>query len=144
MTRWYYDDPLAAAWMAKHHAMTFSTEGIMDDKSATAWMCSVGPVSFLGDEATVKTSLHERNFYIHPDSLSLLKPQVGDLVAFSDEKVVPVFDKGQLFYHRREIDPYHRLMVLNAHFASEPYLSMKQHIIQRNGIAFHWPKREGA
>lgn len=60
MTGYYYDDPLAAAWMAKHFGMKFW--------NGEHEIC-VTPL--VDSEAEAKR-------YIHQDSLHLLEPQEGD------------------------------------------------------------------
>lgn len=64
--KYYYTDPLAAAWMAKHFGMQFSFDGGM--KYEEIWNLSIDS---------------EPPFYIHPDSLHLLEQQVGDAVQIS-------------------------------------------------------------
>lgn len=62
--KYYYTDPLAAAWMAKHFAMKF-------ENNPTAFS-----YSFMhGDLA----HYHEK-YYIHSDSTPIMEPQIGDMV----------------------------------------------------------------
>ena len=79
--RYFYTDPLAAAWMAKHFGMEFD------------WFSDQGngPVA-----QTPESIAHDilypgtgGRYYIHPDSLHLLEPQARDTVLF--------FDNGPLF-----------------------------------------------
>jgi len=56
--RYYYEDPLEAAYMAKHYGMKLDPEI---------------EVYIYRDEENFK-------YYIHPDSLPLLEPMDGDLV----------------------------------------------------------------
>lgn len=79
MTKYFYDDPIAAAWMAKHFGMEFVIEPSGD---VVTWK-EFGVVSL--------KSWVER-FYIHPDSLHLLEPQNGDCVIDDDGwpyKIIP-------------------------------------------------------
>jgi hypothetical protein len=92
--RFFYTDSLAASWMAKYHGMRF-----IDDAGNDIWFEPYGgsfgyflnheqPVnllfvskpndekaSFLHPEITFRST---DRAYIHPDSLSLLEPRVGD------------------------------------------------------------------
>lgn len=60
--RYYYTDPLAAAWMAKYFQMEFTADSPMH-----CW------------STEIRLPLDE--YYIHPDSEHILEPQTGDLVA---------------------------------------------------------------
>lgn len=141
MTRYYYTDPLAAAWMARHHGMNLYL-GNLENGDFDAygprrphmlvedWEYRNNPNTFLEPVSRV---------YIHPDSLRLLEPQVGDKLEYGD------------------CDPKHVLTVWSdkdfragAHKISESY-AVELHdngtlgrIIQRNGVAFHWPEKEAA
>jgi len=86
--RYYYEDPLAVAWMIKHFSMEFAL-----------------------------TQAHRR--YIHPDSEHLLRPQLEDLVKWKKSK-----------HHPCE------------YTIDEGIIRVYDKIIQRNGIAFHWPLTE--
>lgn len=58
MTRFYYTDPLAAAWMAKHFGMWFTRE------SFHITLCDILDSIYEADPAKC---------YIHPDSMRLLE-----------------------------------------------------------------------
>jgi hypothetical protein len=108
--RYYYTDPLAAAWMAKHHGMLFEDFGDLAHRYA-------GPCLYSClDEDHV--SFKSKRFYIHPDSLHLLEPQVGDFY-------VNDFGHG------------YRL-------CSEDNLESVERILERDGQPIHWPEREAA
>lgn len=64
MSKYYYTDPLAAAWMAKHFGMKFYEFFPESDVAMIRWknkLCVVDKI------------------YIHPDSLHLLEPKIQDL-----------------------------------------------------------------
>jgi hypothetical protein len=115
--RYFYTDPLAAAWMAKHHEMRF---------------CGIGyPMTAPANEKDILGEYSDEDgcyqepigiFNIHPDSLHLLEPQVGDLAQFG-------IDNYGMW---REVEPQYR-----PNFFGIP-------IIQRNGVAFMWPEVENA
>lgn len=68
--RYYYTDPLAAAWMAKHHGVRF----VLLDGSAVS-------EGMMGNQ--IRGDWDYGAFYIHPDSLHLLEPQAGDLLSWA-------------------------------------------------------------
>jgi hypothetical protein len=135
-TRQFYSDPLAAAWMQKHFGMRFTVKikGIPEHEY------EVGP-AFWADEIASPSPA----YYVHPDSLHLLELQVGDVIGGMDSICIV-----------RGIDED------RARFVGEAYVSEtaregkamgwckrsgltgSTHIIQRNGVAFHWPERESA
>lgn len=111
MTRYFYTDPLAAAWMAKHFGMEFT-------------VTHNGP-GCLGKHPLGETPIleHRPPFYIHPDSLPLLGPQVGDLAILPAD---------------HEHSDATRIMEDNIRWVAE----VGAKIIQRDGKAFHWPESE--
>lgn len=80
MTIYYYNDPLAAAWMAKNFGMKFHENGIR-----RAVLCG----NKLDD-------LCEK-FEVHPDSLHLLEPQREDVIECISQQNVPKILCG--YYH---------------------------------------------
>jgi hypothetical protein len=101
--RYYYDDPLAAAWMADKFGMVFRHYTYL-----VTGFCNI----YDGDPAPFGTV-----FYIHPDSLDLLEPMVGDLMRGSNNKAA--------MYYMGDTQP-----------------KPTAHIVQRNGLAFMWPREE--
>lgn len=65
MTKYFYTDPLAAAWMAKWHGMRFTNFSYDDENNESDYMGS---------------TIH---FHIHPDTLHLLAPINGDIATES-------------------------------------------------------------
>lgn len=120
MTRYYYTDPLAAAWMAKHFGMKFC------DKASHS--VSADPSLWYMAERHYQAG----PLFIHPDSLHLLEPQKHDLVDFGW-----IHPCGQSF---------HELTLLNKSFKAFCEKSTcdydSHQIIQRRGKPFHWPEVE--
>lgn len=73
--KYFYKDPLAAAWMAKHFGMQF-----MD---CAGFSVSANPAMA---DMSERHGLSEA-FYIHPDSVNLLEPQFRDIVRGHDDEV---------------------------------------------------------
>lgn len=116
MDRFYYDDPLAAAWMAKHFGMFFEDD-VVDWRAP----CAVWGQRILFDD--------KRKRYIHSDSLPLLEPQTGDLVCGGKHR--SVYSVGV-----SDISTQYCITVEDARALED------LEILRRNGRAFHWPKRE--
>jgi hypothetical protein len=84
---------------------------------------------------TINDDEPDERLYIHPDSLHLLEPQVGDLIKqWGSQAGVPIYDIGAMNGKPCYFMPNN----------SFNYLSSMERIIQRNGIAFHWPESEEA
>ena len=90
MTRWFYSDPLEAAYMQKHYGMRFISE-VIDDAEVIPHDAMFHPtLSEDESELVADGDLHNAvcltciepydKLYVHPDSMHLLDPQPGDLV----------------------------------------------------------------
>lgn len=125
MKRGYYDDPLAAAWMQKHFNMEIYT---------VAKWCTHGLVVTIEEALMINGGGIEGckptgdKWYIHPDSMKLLEPQVGDW-CYGE-----LFGDGNPFFNGPRLFPWE-----NNDFVEE---NKNFKIIHRNGLAFHWPKFE--
>ncbi len=118
MERYYYTDPLAAAWMAKNFGMNF-------------WDADTGITVSRYDGGLYDECL----FNIHPDSLHLLEPQEDDLGIGVDDgagRIYVVFNRGRWEW------------VNSTTYQSAPKQFKLERIIQRDGKPFHWPKSEAA
>lgn len=113
MTRFFYTDPLAAAWMAKHFGMKFVNGGKR-----------IPPVtySFLHNDL----SGCRLKYTIHPDSLWLLEPILSDAVEVVDATGFYLTKRLHDVYDKQQIGCEWRL----------------HRIIQRAGKSFHWPESE--
>lgn len=60
--KYYYTDPLEAAWMAKHHGMRFEDVEFESDYESIVW-----------------DGCDNQKFFIDPDSLHLLEPWESDV-----------------------------------------------------------------
>ncbi|WP_020472343.1 hypothetical protein [Zavarzinella formosa] len=132
MTRWFYTDPLAAAWMAKHFGMAYAVDGLVDGESIAAPRLFASKHIFEDKIHLHVSDAVGRRYYIHPDSLHLLEPHKHDLVDF-----VWIHPCGESF---------HEMTLLHTGFESfceESTCDYDSHrIIQRNGKAFIWPEVE--
>lgn len=117
--KYYYTDPLAAAWMAKNFGMVF----IYIDRDYGEKISS-DYLTFLGDWSG------RGKILVHPDSLNLLEPQNNDIGQRSDGKYNfpywynKTYGKSWLCYDT----------------PIDPILQIK--IIRRNDIPFMWPESE--
>jgi hypothetical protein len=147
MSRYYYTDPLAAAWMAKHFGMKLEAEYFDDEKAE--YELSDDVFDFVHMDYSGCDTMEDvlevggtRKIYIHPDSLPMLEPAKGDLIHIvrgfcSCHKVVDDVARGS-----------RRKGVTGVWSAGEHWdITSKEplhdwEIILRNGIAFHWPEVE--
>lgn len=111
--KYFYTDPLFAAWMATHHGIRFTTE-YGDDTSF------VPPIYFHEPE---NGESYFGKLYVHPDSLHLLEP------TNDDEGVDDSLDQCE------HIGGWVKANNCNTIFG-------KVKIDKRNGIAFMWPESE--
>ncbi len=110
MSRYFYTDPLAAAWMAKHFGMRFKTiqnslyAERYDEIAEYKWRFDLNHIG--------------NKFYIHPDSLHLLEPQLMDMVqGFQNDDIRLLFPKEKL-----------------------EEIKKSDKVIQRNHVQFMWPE----
>ena len=129
--RFFYTDPLAAAWMAQQFGMRFDDDALLRlDKIGDRYNPSASIVC--SPEELAKSCANDYVFkaYVHPDSLTLLELQVGDLVTIQD--ITSIYTKEDF-----ELDQQAENEGLKDDFS--PYK-----IILRNGIPFMWPESEAA
>lgn len=130
MTRYYYTDPLAAAWMAKHFGFTYvAPDGEPAMGIEGVWLCA---------------ELGLTRFYIHPDSVGLLEPREGDVIDMRPDGFCHIFlpdnDYDGLDTQHGDIAEH---FTSNATMKGDvPMIETDWKIIQRNGIPFHWPEVE--
>jgi hypothetical protein len=121
--RFFYTDPLAAAWMAKHFGMKLvclhrnEDDGVDADHVGTPYPFEHAILDAEMWEDAIRGTC--RNIYVHPDSLPLLEPQIGDLITGRNRKVF-MFHEG----------------------ATTPTENAR--VAERNGIPFHSPESEDA
>lgn len=118
-SRYFYTDPLAAAWMAKHFGMDVRIDCPDGERFLDA-ITTHGVNTFGG---AIAANNYTR-FYIHPDSLLLLEPQVGDALQLNDKPYIISLIGYEIerLAHRKRHE--------------------KARIILRNGIPFMWPESE--
>ena len=113
MKRYYYDCPLESAYMAKHFEMKIYMGDLVADNIWEWKDCA--------DSASLEDDIIPKRFNIHPDSLPLLEPQVGDLI---ESSALPT----TMQYFRIDI-------------VCDEYVGLER-IIERNGKVFFSPKCE--
>ena len=100
--KWFYSDPLEAAYMGKQYGMEFEFRAEVAAELVHPWekpghkvvFCSpdnlypYASFSILTDHGKAISGLRfqdlRNQFFVHPDSLHLLDVQVGDMVLDSD------------------------------------------------------------
>ncbi|WP_020471507.1 hypothetical protein [Zavarzinella formosa] len=113
--RYFYTDPLAAAWMSKHFGMRFVYPN--------------GHSADLNHDMSCNWQLNYTRWYICDDSLHLLKRQVSDLVRLQ------WLDDSISVREWEEIDSC-------TEEGLDRDVRVRPIVIQRNGMAFHSPEVE--
>lgn len=124
MKRHFYTDPLAAAWMAKHFGMRFVSAFSGKEFDGSVIVANAGsPIEAIREQQT---------YVIHPDSLHLLEPKVGDMVSHL----------GLRAWRIDSIDgaAYHHPAVGSEKIDRFTLKSDSPTIIQRDGKPFFWPE----
>jgi len=148
--RYFYDCPLKAAYMKKHHGMklqvhhSFENEdyGFLDVIGIYEYDEAWGDIEYIqaikqnegyGEQSFQFDPDCGKVFYIHPDSVPLLEPQMGDVIKqWGSLAGVPIYDIGE-----RNGNPVYFMPD-----SSYNYFESMEKIIQRDGKPFFWPERE--
>lgn len=126
--RYFYTDPLAVAWNAKHHGMRF--KWVEGDEPKQSWREDGKDILYSlmwFDE--IDYSNGPKLYDVHPESLHLLKPLVGDLLECESKN--PGGQRSHFWYD--VLTPLTAILTQNV-----------KRIIQRDGIPFMWPESEPA
>jgi hypothetical protein len=126
MKKYFYTDPLVAAWMTKHHG--FEIIELENEAHIASYM-------LLLSMALHKPSKKEWRLLISPNSLHLLKPQVGDLT----EEPASNLNNYRV---RPSGSEQFAATTLAECYASELADMGKLKIIQRKAVSFMWPESE--
>lgn len=126
MTRYYYTDPLAAAWMARHFGMRY--ESPVRTSSNPQWDNAMFYVNRNGN-------WHNVEYYIHPDSLHLLEPKEGDLLECNNTNKL-------LYGICLAFDKLAESVCVESDSGHWSIGDSRVKIIQRNNIPFMWPEKE--
>jgi hypothetical protein len=145
MTHYFYTDPLAAAWMAKHFGMVLG-HGYKTDiaYSDTPEECEE---FILLDYTGIDTPF--TRWWVHPDSLHLLEPQIGDLIhvwreihanggmeGYDQTWGLVAEQRDQWSWTPEKVKGW-----LNTYYNDEVMKNVrKATIIQRNDTPFMWPQ----
>ena len=131
MKRYFYTDPLAAAWMAKHYALKFKN-----------WRWNDLFFQFTPVNGVSKDAATDR-LYIHPDSLHLLEPQVNDYIEYYNCFM------GTIWRVEYGLCLVNETSLANGPEEESHYATLERvapadvdKIIQRNGVPFMWPESE--
>ena len=148
--RLFYTDALAAAWMLRHHGMMFTVGKLSGDVIHARCENSAMVISHLAIFPLFKA-------YIHPDSLPLLQPRVGDAVEFDrwffERQRDPEYKDYPYQAHYGRVTPFGRndrhLGITSAGVcwddtSRDLKFTLPFKIIQRDGTPFMWPESEAA
>jgi hypothetical protein len=131
--RYFYTDPLAAAWMAKYHGMTLYIGHLPDDYdaySAVNWWHAIDDERYRRE----KFKQLDIHFFVHPDSLHLLEAQMDDWGG--DRRI-----SGNVISITASLVTIDTIERHNGktHYCIPRFEFRTQ---KRNGIAFIWPETE--
>lgn len=128
MNRWYYTDPLAAAWMAKHFGMKFESDFHKKfDDSFWRYDCEQAVIESCLDNCDAYNPLHKEKYCIYHDSLHLLEPQIMDSL--------------KTIFHPITVMQKEGVYSVSVTTAKQMIDSAQAKIILRNEIVFMWPKK---
>jgi hypothetical protein len=127
--KYYYTDPLAAAWMADKFGMKFE-----HDFDFAAMIIQYDLMRRNGKEV--------RNIYIHPESLYLLRPQEGDVIdsPIGIVKIKP--REHQMTMVRSDMTMTQNTRYTDIETANAMNSKWGIKIIQRAAAPFMWPEIE--
>lgn len=132
MTRYYYTDALAAAWMAEKFQMKFQ-----DDFTAGFQFWEEGRVG------SAYGTMGKRIF-LDPDSLHLLEPIEDDIIDMQPDGFLERVLTSKQFKKLEKEMPS-----ITSHFTTkenicgdESFIDTDWKIIQRNNLPFMWPEVE--
>jgi hypothetical protein len=145
MIRYYYDNPLEVAWMIQEFGMKFDHDTPVD------WIDLIDNLLKAGNHAMaehhgMKVIAIPYNpnakFYVHPDSLHLLKTQEGDMLYGPCGGEMFHVTKTVIFNSDMSIEGAQRSI-------DESGWQIRMRWIWRDvgdsgPIAFHWPESEAA
>jgi hypothetical protein len=167
MKRYFYSDPLAAAWMAMHHGMCFETERIgfrycdktkqlVRDENPDTWGIVRDVFDIEAGDYSFKPNPSSK-YYIHENSLPLLEPRIKDAVEFDrwfwDRQRFEETKDYPYQAHYGVVVPYGRndegLSIITAgmgwdNISKGEKFTIPFKIIQRDGKPFFWPESEDA
>lgn len=117
MSEYFYTDPLAAAWMAKHHDMQFHTGG----GDFCLFELHAGGEGYKENHHGINV----KHWYIHPDSVHLLEPRILDVLHQKS-------NAGGVYSDTMQNDSQLE--------AARSFIKRGAKIIQRSGKPFFWPE----
>lgn len=124
--RYFYTDPLAAAWMAQHFEMKIlapvtkaNGDSGESDRPLPVWCWGRKVEQALSD----RDFISER-YYIHAESVGRLAPKVDDVCLLAED--------GEPDTHQ---------YIWDLDLIAQGVHQVKR-ILQREGVVFHWPESE--
>jgi len=129
VTRYYYTNPLAAAWMAEVHGVSTVAELHHEDGEVQEFI-GFNPLRFHSDPKGMR-------FVVHPDSLHLLEPHIGDFI----KTYRGVW--GQVTFVNKKAPPCSQVMYraeIGGGGYGDPIKDVRVYV--RNQIPFMWPEVE--
>jgi hypothetical protein len=138
MTRYFYTDPLAAAWMNKHFGMQFTRTHCHRGDGTFGESTKPVPIWILARDVENQVSENVK-YYVHPDSLHLLEPLIGDVCITKDDGIGYC---STLRVEKEIITGKLKDYIQLSGFWAEAESLIR--IMERSGVVYHWPDSEEA
>jgi hypothetical protein len=136
--KFFYTDPLAAAWQAKHFEIKIFTTGLdngVHPKRIRDW--DEDAMSIAED---VARDVATDRYYIHAESMNVLHPRIGDLIVWDAYK-----DKSWGYGCNVRLNEKHDLSgIWRDIFHDTTGTATNVRIIERAGKLFHRPESDAA
>lgn len=126
MTRYFYTDPLAAAWMVRHFGFR------LGNRETTIWYTENDIIT-----RAFHPAIDSLPLYVHLDCEHLLQPQVHDVVSYLFTSEPDYFSSTA----KRTTQNY-KSVTKGKLFSLRARNITELRIIQRNGKPFFWPERD--
>ena len=132
--RYYFTDPVAAAWMAKHFGMRIGAWRSGCFTEWPHWTFCLGDPEDSAQSGNMGFRPYGGPIHVHPESEILLEPQVGDCIEF------PAAVPEHRFASVRDNED--DMTKLHLSFARYKASTGCVKVIQRDNKPFFWPESE--
>jgi len=120
--------------------MQFTGHGqVREQWAVSLWDVDADIGDFKDDSSLPVTDGDKWLFFVHHDSLSALEPQVGDVVRYWVTHEPDYFSQSE---SKRTKEHTKKLTKATMFYIKHQSGLHKLMILQRNGIPFHWPKKD--
>lgn len=97
MKKMYYTDPLKSAWMVREFGVQYGQKNMAGD--IVYIYRKIGNQEYKASQHILESNM----YYIHPDSLHIFEPKVGDIVFTGDNDYMEITYDVAMFRERHGI-----------------------------------------